>query len=144
MKKLLVILTAMMCSHAIAAKEEVYTNKAPQPIGVYSQAIKINNNIYISGQIPVDPLTGELIQGDFKAQIKQTFINIREIAQAAGAGINDIVKMTIYLTNLNNFSMVNEVMLEVFTKPYPARAVIEIKSLPKNAPVEIEAIIQKS
>lgn len=143
MKKLAVILISLACSQAFAVKEAIYTQNAPEPIGVYSQAIKINNTIYISGQIPINPKTGEMVKGNFKEQMKQVLANIRAITQAANGNINDIVKMTIYLTDLNNFSLVNEVMLEEFNKPYPARAVIEIKSLPKNAYVEIEAIMQK-
>lgn len=122
-------------------KNSIYTANAPVPIGTYSQGIQFGNTIYISGQIPVDPKTGELVQGNFKDQIRQVFRNISEIAKAAGSNINDILKLTIYVTDLNNFNDVNDVMKEYFNQPYPARAVIEIKALPKNAAVEIEATI---
>ena len=120
------------------------TTNAPIPIGTYSQAIQFEKTIYISGQIPVNPKTGELIQGDFKAQIRQVFNNISEIAKTSGHGINDCLKLTIYITDLKHFNDINDVMKLYFTEPYPARAVIEVKALPKNAAVEIEAIIGSS
>lgn len=143
MKKILLplLLFIMISNESFAAKESIYTKNAPEPIGVYSQAIKIDSAVYISGQIPIDPSTGEMIKGSFKDQARQAFANVREITKAAGGNIDDIVKLTIYLTDLNHFSIVNEVMLELFHKPYPARAVIEIKALPKNASVEIEAVM---
>lgn len=125
-------------------KESIDTKNAPAPIGTYSQAIKFGNSIYISGQIAVDPATGELVQGNFTNQIRQAFTNISEISKAAGGSIDDVVKLTIYLTELKNFAEVNEVMKEFFQQPYPARAVIEIKALPKNALVEIEAVMGKT
>lgn len=120
-------------------KNSIYTESAPAPIGSYSQGIQFGNTIYISGQIPVDPKTGELVTGNFKDQIRQVFRNISEIAKDAGSDLNKALKLTIYLTDLNHFNDVNEVMKEYFKQPYPARAVIEIKALPKNAAVEIEA-----
>ncbi|WP_133134870.1 RidA family protein [Legionella nautarum] len=131
-------------SIAESIKESIDTKNAPAPIGTYSQAIKFGNSIYISGQIAVDPATGELVQGNFTNQIRQAFTNISEISKAAGGSIDDIVKLTIYLTELKNFAEVNEVMKEFFQQPYPARAVIEIKALPKNALVEIEAVMGKT
>ena len=143
MKKLLFpLLCLVTCNTTFAAKESIYTKNAPQPIGVYSQAIKTGHTIYISGQIPIDPKTGSIVEGNFKNQTRQVISNINEIAKAAGGTLDDIVKLTVYLTDLNSFALVNEVMLESFHSPYPARAVIEIKSLPKNAVVEIEAVMQ--
>jgi len=114
------------------------------PIGTYSQAIKFGHTIYISGQIGVDPATGKLVQGDFSNQIRQAFINVSEIAKAAGGSVDDILKLTIYVSDLKNFGEVNEMMKDFFHQPYPARAVIEIKALPKNALVEIEAVMGKN
>lgn len=131
-----------MMASSTFAKEIIQTNDAPAPIGIYSQAIKAGNTIYISGQIPMDPKTGALVHGDFKEQVKQTFMNLEAITKAAGGTLNNIVKLTVYLTDLNNFAAVNESMEKLFQKPYPARAVIEIKALPKNAMIEIEAVMQ--
>ncbi|HEX4044717.1 MAG TPA: RidA family protein, partial [Gammaproteobacteria bacterium] len=143
MKKIIFLLLFLIaCNTSFAAKESIYTKAAPEPIGVYSQAIKTGNTIYISGQIPINPETGNIVEGDFKNQVRQTLSNIKEIAKAAGGNLDDIVKLSVYLTDLNNFAYVNEVMLESFHLPYPARAVIEIKALPKNATVEIEAVMQ--
>lgn len=122
-------------------KNSIYTANAPAPIGTYSQGIKFENILYISGQIPVDPKTGDLVQGDFKDNLRQVFKNISEIAKSAGTDINHTIKLTIYVTDLNNFNDVNTIMNEYFDKPYPARAVIEIKALPKNASVEVEATV---
>lgn len=147
MKKILLPLFLILITNitpSFAAKESISTKNAPKPIGVYSPAIKIGSTIYISGQIPIDPTTGDIVKGDFKNQAKQAFANVKTLTMAAGGNVNDIVKLTIYLTDLNNFAYVNEVMLELFEKPYPARAVIGIKALPKNAAIEIEAIMQKS
>ncbi len=142
MKNLLPLLLLVSCNAAFAAKEVIYTQNAPEPIGIYSQAIKTGNTVYISGQIPIDPKTGKMIEGDFKDQVRQAIANISEIAKAAGGNVDDIVKLTVYLADLSNFAAVNDVMLESFHKPYPARAAIEIKALPKNAAVEIEAVMQ--
>lgn len=143
MKKILLLLLCLVtCNISFAAKEIIYTKTAPEPIGIYSQAIKTGNTIYISGQIPIDPVTGNIVDGDFKNQTRQVITNINEIAKAAGGTLDDIVKLTVYLTDLSHFSLVNEVMLESFHSPYPARAVIEINALPKNAAIEIEAVMQ--
>lgn len=120
-------------------KTKIYTPNAPAPIGTYSQAIKFEHTVYIAGQIAVDPKTSELVSGGFSDQLKQAFKNIAEIAKAADGNIDNVTKLTIYVTDLNNFTMINDVMKEYFHEPYPARAVIEIKALPKNALVEIEA-----
>ncbi len=143
MKKIFLTLFLLMpCSELLAAKESIYTKNAPAPIGVYSQAIKTGSTVYISGQIPIDPTTGNMLQGSFKNQVRLALANVNAIAKAAGGNLDDIVKVTVYLTDLNNFAAVNEAMLEVFHHPYPARAAIEIKALPKNATVEIEAVMQ--
>jgi reactive intermediate/imine deaminase len=125
-----------------ATKKEIYTSTAPAPIGTYSQAIQTGNTVYISGQIPIDPNTGDLIGGDFSAQVEQVLKNISEITKAAGGNLDNITKLTVFVTDLNNFNIVNDVMKKYFQKPYPARAVIEIKALPKNSSVEIESIMQ--
>jgi len=141
-KSMFPLLLLITYTASFAAKENIYTKTAPQPIGIYSQAIKTGNTIYISGQIPIDPKTGNIIEGNFKDQVRQALKNVKEIAKAAGGNLDDIVKVSVYLTDLNNFSVVNEVMLESFNIPYPARAVIEIKALPKSATVEIEAVMR--
>lgn len=144
MKKLLLPLTfyLMTTSYAFSAKEYIYTKNAPDPIGTYSQAIKEGNTVYISGQIPIDPRTGKIVEGGFKNQVKQALANVNEIAKAAGGNINDIDKITVYLTDVNNFADLNEAMEKLFQKPYPARSVVEIKALPrKEAMVEIEAVM---
>jgi reactive intermediate/imine deaminase len=114
---------------------------APQAIGAYSQAIKTNNTVYLSGQIPLVPETMEIIEGDISAHIKQVFDNLKAVATAAGGELSDIVKLTIFLTDLSNFSVVNKIMSTHFEKPYPARAVVEVTTLPKNVSVEIDAIM---
>jgi 2-iminobutanoate/2-iminopropanoate deaminase len=123
------------------SKKEISTPTAPAPIGVYSQAIEFNNMVYISGQIPIDPKTGDIVAGDFDAQVDQVLKNISEVAKAAGGNLDNIVKLNVYLTDLKNFNLVNEAMKKYFHAPYPARSAIEIKALPKNAVVEIEAVM---
>jgi len=142
MKKLLFMFCILVSSATFAAKESIYTKKAPNPIGTYSQAIKIGNTVYISGQIPIDPKTGEIVKGNFDDQVKQSLSNVNEIVKAAGGNIDDIVKVSVYLSDINNFARLNEEMKAMFHLPYPARSVVEIKSLPKNAMVEIEAVMQ--
>lgn len=123
-------------------KQIITTDKAPQAIGTYSQAVKVNNLIFVSGQIPLVPETMQLISADdFTAQIKQVFENLSAIAEAAGGSLQDFIKLNIYLTDLKNFASVNEVMQQYFTAPYPARAAVEISALPKGALVEIEGVI---
>lgn len=120
-------------------KVMIHTPNAPAPIGTYSQAIRWGDTVYISGQIPIDPKTNLLVNDSFSAQTRQVFMNLSAIATAAGGELNDILKLTIYLTDLHHFTEVNQIMSEYFHEPYPARAVIEIKDLPKDAPIEIEA-----
>jgi reactive intermediate/imine deaminase len=123
------------------SKQPIITNKAPQAIGVYSQAIRAGNTVYVSGQIPLDPATGSPVTGDIKTQIQRVFDNLAAVAQAAGATLDDAVKLTVYLTDLANFPVVNEVMQKYFHLPYPARAAVEVSALPKGAQVEVDAIL---
>ncbi|MBS0350301.1 MAG: RidA family protein [Proteobacteria bacterium] len=122
-------------------KQIINTPYAPSAIGAYSQAIKSGSLIFLSGQIPLVPGTMEVIQGDFKARVRRVFENIKAIAQEAGGNLSQIVKLTIYLTDMNNFGEVNEVMREYFNEPYPARAVVAVSALPKGVDVEIDSII---
>jgi reactive intermediate/imine deaminase len=123
------------------SKEIISTPNAPQAIGTYSQAVKVDNTVYISGQIPLVPETMEVIEGDFKENARQVFHNLAAIAEAAGGNINDLVKINIFLTDLSNFATVNEVMEEFFTQPYPARAALQISALPKGVAVEADAVM---
>ena len=123
------------------SKEIISTDKAPQAIGTYSQAVKVDNTVYLSGQIPLVPETMEMIEGDIRAQIDRVFQNLRAVAQAAGGDLCDVVKLNIFLTDLGNFPVVNEVMAEYFQQPYPARAAIGVAALPKDAGVEMDAIL---
>lgn len=122
-------------------REIISTDKAPQAIGTYSQAVKIDNTVYISGQIPLIPETMEMIEGEFSEHVRQVFKNLSAITEAAGGNINDCVKVNIFLSDLNNFVAVNEVMAEFFTQPYPSRAAIEVSALPKGALVEADAVM---
>ncbi len=123
------------------SKEIIQTEKAPQAIGAYSQAVKINGIVYLSGQIPLHPETMELIEGGAEAEIRRVFDNLSAVANAAGGTLQDIVKLNVFLTELENFSLVNEVMAEYFDVPYPARAVLGVASLPKGAGVEMDAVM---
>jgi reactive intermediate/imine deaminase len=122
-------------------RSTVLTDKAPQAIGTYSQAIKVGDTVYLSGQIPLVPETMVLVEGSIEAQIKQVFDNLSAVCEASGGSLNDIVKLNIFLTDLANFSAVNEIMAEYFNKPYPARAAIGVASLPKDAQVEMDGIL---
>tara|TARA_B100000886_G_C20344078_1_gene457894 strand:+ start:114 stop:584 length:471 start_codon:yes stop_codon:yes gene_type:complete len=122
-------------------KEIISTENAPQAIGPYSQAVKAGNLMFISGQIPLDPKTGDLVSEFIDEQAKQVLNNIKSICEAAGQSIDDIVKISIFLTDLENFAIVNEVMKEYFAEPYPARATVEVSGLPLGVKVEIEAIV---
>lgn len=122
-------------------KDIIHTAAAPHAIGTYSQAVRVANQLYVSGQIPLDPSTMELISDDITLQIKQAFNNLVAIINAAQANTDNVVKLTIYLSDLDHFALVNEIMATYFTAPYPARAVIGVKSLPKGAAVEIDAIL---
>ena len=122
-------------------RNPINTPSAPKAIGPYSQAIKNGSLVFISGQIPLDPKTMDLVGEDVVTQTHQVFTNLSAIAEASGGNLVDIVKMTIYLTNLDNFSKINEIMASYFQEPYPARATIEVSALPKAALVEVEAIL---
>lgn len=124
------------------AKEIISTDKAPQAIGTYSQAVKVGTAVYLSGQIPLIPETMEMIEGDIKLQIHRVFQNLLAVANAAGGDLSDVVKLNIFLTDLSNFPRVNEVMAEYFQQPYPARAAIGVAALPKDAGVEMDAIME--
>lgn len=122
-------------------KAIISTEAAPSAIGTYSQAIKVNNTVYLSGQIPLVPETMTLIDGDFAAQAQQVFKNLQAVCQAANGDLQDIVKLNIYLTDLSHFPTVNEVMGQFFNEPYPARAAVGVKELPKGAQVEADGIM---
>jgi reactive intermediate/imine deaminase len=122
-------------------KEIIQTDKAPKAIGTYSQAVKVGHTIYLSGQIPLVPETMTIIEGDITAQITQVFDNLKAVAEAAGGDLSDIVKLNVFLTDLSNFPIVNEIMGLYFQEPYPARAAIGVAALPKNAGVEMDAIM---
>ena len=118
----------------------ISTDKAPSAIGTYSQAVNVNGTVYLSGQIPLDPATMELVEGT-REQIDRVFRNLSAVAQAAGGTLAQIVKLNVYLTDLGDFPMVNEVMGEYFQEPYPARAAVQVAALPKGSRVEIEGIL---
>jgi len=122
-------------------KTPIHTDSAPAAIGTYSQAIQSGSLVFLSGQIPLDPSTMEIVAGDFEARVRRVFENLSAVAEAAGATLGQIVKLTIYLTDLDNFATVNSVMAEFFDEPYPARAALGVASLPKGADVEAEAIL---
>jgi reactive intermediate/imine deaminase len=123
------------------AKEIIQTDKAPQDIRTYSQAVKIDNTVYLSGQIPLIPETMEIVDGGISDEIHRVFQNLRAVCQAAGGDLGDIVKLNIFLTDLANFPTVNEVMAEYFSEPYPARAAIGVAALPKGVGVEMDAVM---
>lgn len=124
------------------AREIINTDKAPQAIGTYSQAIKVGTTVYMSGQIPLIPETMELVEGDISLHIRRVFDNLKAVAQAAGGELKDVAKLNIFLTDLSHFPTVNEVMAEYFTEPYPARAAIGVASLPKDSQVEMDAVLE--
>ena len=122
-------------------KTAINTQNAPAAIGTYSQAIQVGNFVFVSGQIPLNPETGALIEGDISQQIDQVFKNLKAVAEAAGASLQNAVKITVYLTDLSHFATVNEIMNGYFEQPYPARAAYAVKSLPKDADIEVEAVM---
>ncbi len=123
------------------AKIIISTDRAPSAIGAYSQAVRVENTVYISGQIPLDPDTMEVVEGDFSAQTRRVFENFKAICEAAGGDLSQVVKMSIFLTDLSNFAQVNEVMAEFMPEPFPARAAVEVSALPKGVTVEIEGVL---
>lgn len=122
-------------------KAVIHTDNAPAAIGTYSQAIKVNHTVYLSGQIPLDPATMQLVDGDMRAQVTRVFDNLSAVCEAAGGSLKDIVKLNIFLTDLSHFALVNEVMATYFTEPYPARAAIGVASLPRGAQVEMDGVM---
>jgi reactive intermediate/imine deaminase len=119
----------------------IQTAAAPAAIGTYSQAIRHNDTVYVSGQIPLDPATGELVSEDIEAQILQVFTNLKQVAEASGSDLSKALKVTVFLTDLSHFAKVNEVMTQFFSEPYPARAALEVAGLPKGAQVEADAVL---
>jgi reactive intermediate/imine deaminase len=122
-------------------KEIISTPLAPQAIGTYSQAIKVGETVYLSGQIPLDPETMQVVDGDIAMHIRRVFDNLKAVAEAAGGDFNDIVKLNVFLTDLANFPTVNEIMAEYFSQPYPARAAIGVAALPKGVGVEMDGVM---
>ena len=136
-----IVILIFLTESKIMPKEIISTTNAPQAIGPYSQAVKTNNLMFISGQIPMDPTTGNLVEGSIEDEANQVLKNLKSICEAAGYSLDDAVKITIFLTDLGNFAVVNDVMKEHFSEPYPARATVEVSGLPLGVNVEIEAII---
>jgi reactive intermediate/imine deaminase len=122
-------------------KQIISTANAPGAIGTYSQAVRAGNTIWVSGQIPIDPATKELVPGDIEAQVRRVFENLKAIVLASGASLDDVVKVTIFLIDLAHFALVNKVMAEYFREPYPARATVGVAALPRGAQVEVECIV---
>jgi reactive intermediate/imine deaminase len=123
------------------SKQIISTADAPAAIGTYSQAVRVGNTLWVSGQIPLDPATKEMVKGDIEAQIRRVFDNLKAIVLAAGASFDDVVKATVFLTDLSHFGLVNKIMAEYFREPYPARAAVGVASLPRGAQVEVECIV---
>ena len=123
-------------------RETITTDQAPQAIGTYSQAVKVGNTVYLSGQIALDPQTMTMIDGDTEAEVRRVLDNLRAVARAAGGGLDDVVKLNVFLVDLANFALVNQVMAEYFQEPYPARAAIGVASLPRGANVEMDGILE--
>lgn len=123
------------------SKSAIHTDKAPAAIGTYSQAIRHGDTVYLSGQIPLDPQTMEIVEGEIREQIHRVFRNLAAVCEAAGGDLDRIVKLTVFLTDLGHFGDVNEIMGEYFQKPYPARAAIGVASLPRGAAVEMDAVL---
>ena len=122
-------------------KQIISTSDAPKAIGTYSQAVKVGDTVYLSGQIPLDPASGEMVSGEIRIQVKRVFDNLAAVAKAAGGSLRDVVKLNVFLTDLKNFPQVNEVMAQYFKEPYPARAAIGVSALPRGAQVEMDAVM---
>lgn len=122
------------------SKQPIHTDSAPAAIGPYSQAIRAGETVYLSGQIPLDPATGELIDGDFEARTRRVFDNLAAVCKEAGGSLNDICKLNVFLTDLGRFAEVNAIMAEYFAEPYPARAAVQVAALPKGVDVEMDAV----
>lgn len=122
-------------------REIIKTDHAPAAIGTYSQAVKVDRTVYLSGQIPLDPATMQLVDGGMEAQIRRVFDNLAAVARAAGGSLADTVKLNVFLTDLGHFALVNQIMTEYFQEPYPARAAIGVAALPRGAQVEMDAVL---
>ncbi len=123
------------------SKEPIHTDAAPAAIGPYSQAVRAGEFVYVSGQIPLDPATGALVEGDMEAQVVRVFENLKAIAEAAGGGLDNAVRVAVYLTDLAHFALVNDVMARYLSEPYPSRAAVQVAALPKGAAVEMDAVL---
>ena len=123
-------------------KQVIHTDSAPAAIGPYSQAIQIGDLLFVSGQVPIDPSTGAIVEGDIKAQAQQSLNNLKAILNAAGTNMGAVVKTTVFLADMNDFAAMNEVYAQFFQEPYPARSAVQVARLPKDAKVEIEAVAQ--
>ena len=123
------------------SRKIIHTDKAPAAIGPYSQAVRVGDTVYLSGQIPLDPATGLLIEGDISAQARRAFDNLKAVCEAAGGSLSDVARLGLYLTDLDNFAAVNAVMGEYFQAPYPARSTIEVSGLPRGAGFEVDAVM---
>jgi reactive intermediate/imine deaminase len=122
-------------------RQIIHTDDAPQAIGTYSQAVRVGQTVYVSGQIPLDPATGALVSGDIDAEIRRVFDNLAAIARAAGGSLHNAVKVNVFLTDLAHFATVNSIMVEYFPEPWPARAAVGVAQLPRGARVEVECIL---
>jgi reactive intermediate/imine deaminase len=122
-------------------RKSISSDKAPSAIGTYSQAVRVGDTVYLSGQIPLVPETMALVEGDMEAQVRRVFENLRAVADAAGGGLGDVVKLNVYLTDLAHFPLVNRIMAEYFREPYPARAAVGVAALPRGAAVEMDAVM---
>ena len=123
------------------SRRAVHSDAAPRAIGTYSQALAVDRTVYLSGQIPLDPESMQIVAGGFRREVEQVLANLHAVASAAGGSLADIVKLTVYLTDLNDFEAVNQVMARQFGEPYPARAAVEVAALPRGARVEIDAVL---
>ena len=123
------------------SRKIIHTDKAPAAIGPYSQAVRVGDTVYLSGQIPLDPATGLLIEGDIDAQARRAFDNLKAVCEAAGGSLSDVARLGLYLTDLDNFAAVNAVMSEFFQAPYPARSTVEVSGLPRGARFEVDAVM---
>ncbi|MFZ1828275.1 MAG: RidA family protein [Candidatus Competibacteraceae bacterium] len=123
------------------SREIIKTDQAPAAIGAYSQAVKVGDTVYLSGQIPLDPASMQLVEGGMEAQIRRVFENLAAVAHASGGSLADTVKLNVFLTDLSHFALLNQIMAEYFREPYPARAAIGVAALPRGAPVEMDAVL---
>jgi reactive intermediate/imine deaminase len=136
-----IAITGLTMTRDAMTKIIIHTDRAPKAIGTYSQAVRVGDTVYLSGQIPLVPETMELVQGNMEAQIRRVFDNLAAVAAAAGASLGDLVKLNIYLTDLGHFPLVNQVMASYFSEPYPTRAAVGVTALPKGAAVEMDGIL---